>query len=255
MIRAPLLIHSHMPKTAGSALNRNVLWPRFASSAMRMAYGVAFEKSRRFPEPLGEIGFLSGHAPYGYGAGLGREVLYISVLRDPVDRMFSFLNFVAIAGRHGARRQFDEDMQAVARKDPERFVLKMLESELVQLRQNNLMVRLASGMPRLGRHRPGRHKLRQAITHSRKEDYLVGVQERFDEFAGQLRCALDDRGIGRFGDGKPITGDVSEKRFEKVISADHVGASVVDEIRRANALDQRFYDDVVERLECKAVAA
>lgn len=255
MTCAPLLIHCHMPKTAGSALNRNVLWPRFAPRSMRMAYGVAYERVKRFPDCIGEADFLSAHAPYGYGAGSGRDVLYVSVIRDPVDRVFSFLNFVAIADRHGARRQFSEDMKQTARDDPERFVMAMLGSDLVQLRQNNLMVRLASGMPRLGRHRPGQYKLQLALAHARRDNYVIGVQERFDHFAERLTTVLDSRRIGRAGDGAPVVGDRVEKRFEKLISRAVVGERVIMAIRQANALDQRFYDAVRERIEGQPVAA
>ncbi|MEM7269731.1 MAG: hypothetical protein AAF401_10805 [Pseudomonadota bacterium] len=256
---SPLLVHAHIPKTAGSALNRGVLLPRFKAENAALIYGVAFERSRRLPGDAqipSEPAFLSGHVPYGYAEALRRDVIYVSVLRDPVDRLISFLNYVALADRHGARRQFEEDMKAVARRDPVRFVEQMLQSDLVRLRQSNIMVRLASGMPRLSKKTPGRWRLAQARRNVARGDYLVGAQENFYEFERLLRLTVDESGIGDpAGAAMVPRSEQLEKRLEKVIRREDMPSGVIDRIRAENVLDQRLYDFVAERVAKGMLAA
>ncbi|MEO1612403.1 MAG: hypothetical protein AAFU55_08640, partial [Pseudomonadota bacterium] len=84
-----------MPKTAGSALNRRVFLPRFDAARTWLAYGVAVERRRALDqaEAPARPAFIAGHVPYGFADPLGRETVHVSVLRDPVDRVVSFLNY------------------------------------------------------------------------------------------------------------------------------------------------------------------
>lgn len=249
---APLVLHCHMPKTAGSALNRQVLRPRYAPARVVLAYGPKFERRRRLP--LGEImsphgiGLIAGHVPFGYADDLGRHVLHVSMLRDPVERMFSFLNFVAVAPRHGLRKRFDLDMQALAREDPARFVTLMLADERVRLRQTNVMTRLASGMARLSKNKPDAARLGDAVRRVREAECEVGVQERFDQFAARLRARLDGEGLG--GDIAALDidqSDEAEKRLPRVVTQANAPPAIIEAVRAANGFDQRLYDFVADR--------
>lgn len=243
MTCAPLLIHCHMPKTAGSALNRRVFLPRFAPERAWLAYGVAVERRRilEVKDAPDRPAFIAGHVPFGFADPLEREVVHVSVLRDPVDRVVSFLNYVAVADRHGARRKFDEDMQALARKDPSRFAEKILGQDHVRIRQSNTMVRLASGMPHLGKRMPGYWRLGVAMKRLHQSDYLVGLQDRFDEFAAFLADYCDERGIGRRARATS-TDDDADKRFDKVIRQSDLSAKTLEMIRGMNSLDMRFFE-------------
>ncbi|MEL7464392.1 MAG: hypothetical protein AAFN79_10020 [Pseudomonadota bacterium] len=243
MTRSPLLVHCHMPKTAGSALNRRVFLPRFDQSRVWLAYGVKIERRRTLEVEEGPArpAFIAGHIPFGFADPLEREVVHVSILRDPVDRVVSFLNYVAVADRHGARRKFEEDMQALALKDPSRFAEMILSQDHVRIRQSNTMVRLASGMPRLGKRKPGYWRLGVAMKRLHQPDYLVGLQDRFDEFAAFLADYCDERGIGRRARAT-ATDDDADKRFDKVIRLGDLSAKTLEMIRGMNSLDMRFFE-------------
>lgn len=246
---APLILHVHMPKSAGSALNRRVLRPRFPARRTLLAYGVAHERRRGLDtaDLSGAPDLIAGHVPFGFAAPLGRPVLTVSVLRDPVERMFSFLNFVAVAPRHGARRRFDVDMVRLAQDDPGRFIEMMLGCDMVRLRQTNLMVRLAGGMPRLSKRSPGRWRLALALRRVRGGDYLVGAQDDFDAFAARVAARLDEVGAGATGANPGVAeGAKAEKRLPHVIRREDATPQTLSAVRDANALDQRLYDEVVE---------
>lgn len=248
----PLVLHCHMPKTAGSALNRQVLLPRHKPARAMLAYGVKFERRRRFPldetAPPEGVEMIAGHVPVGFADDLGQPVLHVSILRDPVDRMFSFLNFVAVAARHGLRRRFDEDMQHIAKTDPERFVTMMLSDKMVDLRQTNVMTRLASGMARLSKNRPDESHLATSLAHIRSGTYEIGVQENFDGFAARLQDRLNTDGAGVSDTtGNVVQTDKAEKRLARVIRRENAAPSTIAAVRAANGLDQRLFDFVSER--------
>lgn len=245
--RSTLLVHCHMPKTAGSALNRSALLPRYDPFEFRLIYGVDFERTPLLTAETmsSDVRFLSGHIPFGCAAQAGRPVLYVSVLRDPVERMFSFLNFVAVAKRHGARKGFDRDMQALARTDPVQFVRLILTRRRVMHRQSNIMTRLAAGLARLGDIRPDNDALDRALSNARSGNYILGMQDDFDVFASDLGDVLNERGLGNSGMNEDlVTSRKLEKRFDRVIRQEDMPESIIRTIRKANDLDLRLCDFV-----------
>ena len=252
----PLIVHCHMPKTAGSALNRRVFLPRFAKARTWLAYGVLIERRRKaaVESAPDDVEFIAGHIPFGFAEDFGRPVVHVSVLRDPVDRIVSFLNYVAVADRHGARRKFKEDMKALARKDPSRFAEMILGQDHVRIRQSNTMVRLASGMPRLGKRLPGYWRLGLAMRRLRSPDFIVGTQDNFESFASHLDQFLNYRRIGAVTRERAESDDDADKRFAKVVRKEHLSAQTLNLIREMNALDVKFYDTAVALSDRKLAA-
>lgn len=109
-----LLVFVHIPKAAGTSLN----------DVLRRVYGRTFLQFHRrvqdfdiksvTPDMARNILALSAHMPYGFhrklgpkphrraGDGLfeGRSVSYISVVRDPVERLYSFYRYVTVTPAH-----------------------------------------------------------------------------------------------------------------------------------------------------------
>ena len=116
--RSQLLCFVHVPKAAGTSL-KNVLF---------RVYGRGFVANRRLadnppetvtPEQAKDILAIGGHLPYGFhrrfgpqangadAAGLfaGRELIYVSVVRNPVDRLLSLCRFVRTFPPHPLHQQ------------------------------------------------------------------------------------------------------------------------------------------------------
>lgn len=251
-------MHCHIPKTAGSALNRTTLLPRFPKGEIALKYGTKFEQLMVLPagRMAGRVNFLSGHVPFGFAADQGRAVYHVSVLRDPVERMLSFLNFSAMAKRHGVRAKFQQDMPVMAQTDPERFVSLMLTSRVVMLRQSNIMTRLISGLPRLSDLALDDQALSRAIAHADRPDYLIGLQSDFDTFATDIADWMDEHRIG-IRDLRPelATSAVLEKRFDRVIRRADLSDRLIDRIRALSDLDIRLCDHVSARIASVGLAA
>ena len=87
------VIFLHLPKTAGTTLNRLIEW-EYPLSQMYSIDPVLFEWSaahlRRLPKRrLGKTRMFKGHMLFGLHEVLPQPATYITVLRDPVERVLS----------------------------------------------------------------------------------------------------------------------------------------------------------------------
>jgi len=93
------LIFLHVPKSAGTTLNRLIEWeyPLFDMYSVD-PYFFRWSRTRLFKlsqERLQRFRVFKGHMPFGLHARLSRPATYITVLRDPVDRVISAFYFMS----------------------------------------------------------------------------------------------------------------------------------------------------------------
>lgn len=92
------VIFLHLPKTAGTTLNRLIEW-EYRISEMYSIDPVLYEWSaahlRKLPPArLRKFRMLKGHMIFGLHEVLPQKATYITVLRDPVDRVISSFYFM-----------------------------------------------------------------------------------------------------------------------------------------------------------------
>ena len=92
------VIFLHLPKTAGTTLNRLIEW-EYPISEMYSIDPVLFEWSaahlrKLSPDRLKKIRMFKGHMLFGLHEALPQPATYITVLRDPVDRVISAFYFM-----------------------------------------------------------------------------------------------------------------------------------------------------------------
>ena len=82
----PFLVHAHIPKTGGSALNRRLVFPGFGEDRVCQLYRFVFERAQRLPTRHVSRAMRSsaaaGHVPFGYFERLYPGALYVSVFRE-----------------------------------------------------------------------------------------------------------------------------------------------------------------------------
>ena len=88
----------HLPKTAGTTVNRLIEW-EYRLTEMYSIDPVLFEWSaahlrKLSPQRLRRIRIFKGHMLYGLHEVLPQPATYITVLRDPVDRVISSYYFM-----------------------------------------------------------------------------------------------------------------------------------------------------------------
>jgi hypothetical protein len=105
------LVLLHIPKTAGTALRR-ALDPLFAPDELAHIYlppgGIPMTAFTALPEEQrAGLRFVAGHFPWGIHELLPRPVQYVTVLRDPVERVRSLYDHLRARPLPGGRRAID----------------------------------------------------------------------------------------------------------------------------------------------------
>lgn len=92
------VIFLHIPKAAGSTLNK-ILDKQYPANATFQIHGGAIERSissfkRMSQEEKVKLQCLRGHQPFGLHEWLPQPSTYITLLRDPVERLISHYYYV-----------------------------------------------------------------------------------------------------------------------------------------------------------------
>ncbi|MGI8890895.1 MAG: sulfotransferase family 2 domain-containing protein [Chthoniobacterales bacterium] len=165
------LIFLHIPKTAGTTLNRIIEWQynpltiftmdpyRIRATAERLK---TLSESRRR-----KLQMVRGHLYYGVHEFLPQGATYITMLRDPVKRFFSSYYFIQRRPLHPLHRKVTSERIGVAD-----FI------RLTPLRQN-LQCSMIAGIKNDGK--SDDRMLATAKENLAKSFSVVGLSERFEE--------------------------------------------------------------------------
>lgn len=237
------LIFVHIPKCAGrtlaAILERSVPAERryevdpdaIAASRAELA---ALPASRR-----ANIDLLYGHLSYGWHELLPRPAAYLTLVRDPVERVVSHYNYVRF--RPGTPHYLRAEVQR------RRMGLKEYVESGVCHEVNNGQVRLLAGVEDIvqepygpsrlpyGTNDPG--LLDRALRNVERHFVVVGLQDQFDATLLLIRSKL---GLGRIW---YRSRNVGRTRYRKIRPTN----DEVEAIRAYNRLDLALYDAVNER--------
>lgn len=242
----PFLVHCHIPKTGGSALNRQLLVPSFGEDRIHWLYRYVFECAAGLPlrhraRSMRALG-ATGHVPYGYYRNVYPDALYISVFREPLTRFVSFLNFICANPGHAVRRRIAPEIIAAAAADPDRLANAILTEPRLKVVHSDVQTRLAAGLPRLGEVQVGEDDLDHAFHNLLRPDYLWGAQENLTTFADQIENWLH-AGRHRVRRVEDVP-DTLVKRLERHFVLDDLSPTTQARISAANTLDRQLYDQV-----------
>ncbi|WP_078430404.1 sulfotransferase family 2 domain-containing protein [Alkalihalobacterium alkalinitrilicum] len=219
---AEVLIHLHMPKTAGTTL-RTIIKQNVDSSKSYELYRYGNQLSKILSNlNQKDIKCIQGHFPYGIHELLDQKAIYITMLRNPVERVISEYYFIKSIPRHELHQQ----------------VKKMTLTEYQQeLRNCNLQTRLLSG--KVTKEVLSQEDIQQAKVNIKKHFKIVGITELFNESIflmqkefGWMNIFYKKYNITR---GKPT----------------NIADSTLDKISKNNVLDIELYNYAREILKTK----
>ncbi len=180
---AATTIFVHVPKTAGVSLTR-IIEREYGRDAVWRVYG--YERAadpRNFLDLTADkraaIRAVVGHMEFGFHRLLTGPSRYVTILRDPIDRIVSHYHYLVHVAPERPRDALKgiDSLEAYVTRSPQASVF------------NNGQVRQLGG----DLHVPGRpatrHMLEQALRNL-EQFAVVGLQERFDESVLLMRQAL-----------------------------------------------------------------
>lgn len=176
----PVLIFLHIPKTAGTTLNYILEQhysreERFATFPSRLHPNGSVEGFKTLPDAeKTRIKVLYGHMGFGLHAYFPRPAVYVTVLRDPIERVLSQFY-------HDHREPRSPLYSAI--KSGEMDLDSYVRHFAVVGEMDNLQTRMLAGNWDLrGYGECTLEMLATAKQHLRVHFALVGITERFDEF-------------------------------------------------------------------------
>lgn len=183
----PVIIHLHVPKTAGSSLNFLLEQHYPKAQVVNGVGGPPLQKlSNMPPKDRNALRLITGHAPYGIHELLSRPHLYLCLLRQPGPRLYSFYKYIL--------RARDHPLHGILNKRAMTFgnFLTFVDGrrgDRIEF-DNGQLRRLAGSMTMqsLGHEDP---LLPVAVDHLFADDMIFGLSEDFGAFLERLA----ERGI------------------------------------------------------------
>ena len=100
--RDDCLVFMHVPKTAGTTLVSSLMWNYPVRSSLRVnLLGMPLSELDSIPlEQRSRLRLLYGHLPYGVHEHIPRPCSYVTIVREPVDRVISAYKYVLKTAHH-----------------------------------------------------------------------------------------------------------------------------------------------------------
>jgi hypothetical protein len=229
------IIFLHIPKAAGITLY-NILDRQYKKQEIYTIDGVRVKESvehfkKLSIEKRSNFSLLKGHQPFGLHEYMIGSVKYITMLRNPVDRIISFYYYVLSEPKH-----YLHDTVKAKKLSLDDFVVSGLSNEL-----DNGQVRLIAGCDVDLEYGGCSRELLEIAKYNIQNFFaVVGLQERFDESLILMKKKLGWKKTilyrkSNITRGKPSVRDVSR--------------DVVRSIEKINELDCELYDFVKDNFE------
>lgn len=165
------LIFLHIPKAAGTTLHRIIQHQYSEAVTFTIDGGNVYESIRgfkRLPQTRrDEFDCLKGHMPFGLHEYLSRPCVYVTLLRDPVERMISHYYYVVRTSHHYLHQEVLSRGMTL-----EDYVRSDISTEL-----ENGQTKLIAG----NEIDPPPNLLDLAKRNIREHFVVAGLAERFDE--------------------------------------------------------------------------
>jgi len=218
------VIFVHIPKTAGITLHHIIArqYPAQALWLLRPHHESIREFKALSEERRAEIRMLRGHIPYGLHIYCPRPVTYVTLLREPIDRVVSFYYFVRRAAGH--------PLYGYA-NTPGTTLRRFLEDR-VSLEMDNMQTRLISGVwTDLGFGECDESTLALAKCNLEQHFGVAGLTERFDETLLLLKRAFGWQNVYY------VRHNVTRRR----LSSSSLGKETLSALEANNQLDIQLY--------------
>ncbi|MEM7756955.1 MAG: sulfotransferase family 2 domain-containing protein [Cyanobacteria bacterium P01_A01_bin.40] len=179
--KAKTVIFLHLPKAAGTTLC-DIFLRQYQAESIHLLDGTNFDQAQEdfkqlSPEEKAQIKILMGHMYFGLHEYLPHPATYVTMLRNPIDRVVSYYHFIKKARNHP-----DYEMMKTKNISIEDYC------QMGVVNMCNGQTRFLSGNQESAFN--GSEILEQAKKNLQEYFSVVGIQEKFDESLLMLRNKL-----------------------------------------------------------------
>ena len=245
---APVLAHIHVPKCAGTSF-RVLLERYFGPRHLRLyvddtyfVYGEETLRSYLMQEP--EIVSLSSHHLRSFPCWVaGREMLYVTFLRDPIEQFVSYMTHIrklyATLTSKSLLEAVPPDAPHLTLREFARWLLT--QDRDIPFRENhnvNFFARHSS---------PAATDRLEAAKTTLAGFFFVGISERMEESVARLRAKVQAAGLD-FPPG-PVPCENTSSEYRDGLSWIHPGDEVGSLLLRSVEKDRQLYNWAVARFD------
>jgi hypothetical protein len=224
------LIFDHFPKTAGQAINAwlaETLGNATVTTNLICTHQEALRLGGKYP-------IISGHILFGEEDGLDPRYEYATLLRDPIDRVISWLHFVRNAPRDGQPEL--HDACTVYLESEGEILPPQLESHLPNLA-------VAHYAPIVGTHGADDQERVARAFRAIQSYNCVGLYERLEDFIAHLATLI----------GIPVPETLAKVNVTGARpKLDMISKKLRRNIAEITELDNRLYQLVTELVDTRA---
>jgi hypothetical protein len=226
----PVIFFLHIPKTAGTSL-RQLFQQQYPSPELVELYPpLGPESLARVRSDLEAGGrAVFGHLNFGIDRVLGVKGKYVTLLRDPVDRIVSYFSHNL---RHPQAAYYELLSAGMGLRE---FLARRISFET-----NNHMTRIVAGNTSL-EYLDDDRVLDQALENLREHFLFAGISERFDESVQVMARRLNWS--------RPLPKTNPRVNVLPKSNAPRLDRETIDLIERENRLDRLLYQAVAARLD------
>jgi len=228
-----IVIFLHIPKAAGSTLRR-IISSQYKQSSILSLNSSSLSDCKKEIDDLSEaqvkeLKFIQGHIEFGLHKYLSRPCTYITMLRNPAQRIISHYYYVLRTPDHYLYNTVVTNKMSL-----EDYICSQITTEL-----NNGQTRLLAGNNKVHSGSCSTEDLQNAKKHLEENFAVVGLSERFDESLLLLKKSLNLAASfyrnENITQNKPLT----EKELSDLLKL----------IKQHNELDFELYRFAQEKLE------
>lgn len=176
----PTIIFTHIPKTAGTSCFESVIKPNYSDEEIAVCRGMRSLHSAWRTQPK----IIVAHTSYGIHRAVRGPSVYLTFLREPVDRVISFYYFIR-------QCKYDDYEHPLWREASGSSLLEFCRNR----RFRNVQTRSLAGVCMFRAYARVRSRIfdrvifSMAVRHMTSR-YHVGLKEQFDESVSRMRTAF-----------------------------------------------------------------
>ncbi|MBX9974020.1 sulfotransferase family 2 domain-containing protein [Cytobacillus firmus] len=225
-----ILIFMHIPKTGGMTLKRII---KRQYPDINILKDITDGKTSEFKKIVSEkeIQFVFGHLSFGLHMHTSKPCTYVTMMREPIDRVISMYYYVI-----GKK---DHPLHGIVK---DLLIEEFIDHPDLKVHTNNMQTKRV-----LGKNSLSPSDLEQAKQNLQEHFSVIGITEMFDDSVALMKQKFNWNDISY----------VRKNQTKKRLSKEEIDPIIINKIKANNELDIQLYNWAKNRLvqELKSINA